>query len=446
MSSVENLRCPNPDVRRLLIQQPLTCNMPSSRGRAPGGLQTRNASTGSSKHTALNLYFTQTQGPAPNTSKNATKSTHTRSKSQTQIHNPKTQIRSHTPPAPKKRSKSVTAQEEEDASEWVSSESGAATPVYAQDQASDDEGESTEGEEENTLGLKTRLVQPGPGTPRAAGQVPLHSYAVAQPPPAPMPEPVPIASRALTPPPEPIHEPTSAPGPAVPRPPSTTSKRLSHTRPPSITSISSTHTAMRPHPLIRGQSAVHVQNVQTPQAMSMSIAPMTAAVAPPVATEKQQAGPSVLSVSPTEEPASPMSRKTTRSSPQSSPTSQHTKPRDRTVSALSSAAALSSLTSLAAQNQAAQNHRSSWHFGALNLSTPAPSRPTTPPVMTVHFSREANPGNNGITPHSQCPSPYHAIHMSVLEWENPLLEGYRRVSAMRAQAQAQQQHAGRHVR
>lgn len=220
-------------------------------------------------------------------------------------------------------------------------------------------------------------------------------------------------------------------------------KRQSMTRPPSTNSItgSSAH-SLRPHPLIRAHSAGHGALLRP--AKPAPLAPLTT-----VPTEPIPAQMSTSSASPTSlRAASPtLSIQTNGVSPvisQPSPLgSEASKQLRRTsTSSRSSAATLPALPLQASATHGhigrATNHdrqrtlSTSSTFGAYsNLSSlamrPTPSPPKTPvPHVTVFFPPNEQTAQ-WESVHNLLPPPYLSAHLTMLAYRNPLAESYHRV-------------------
>ncbi|KAJ3929109.1 MAG: hypothetical protein NXY57DRAFT_443431 [Lentinula lateritia] len=356
--------------------------------------------------------------------------------------------------------------DEADDDEWVSSESGAATPNYVEGSDSGAESELV------TPAEMTKLLERPPSTKtnttkemveeqdrgRADGGVtPIPRVDIARPPqtldpqlprgklPAepeldllrPAPPPPPAASqnydrRASLPPmvtminsvePSPIDTPAVAPRPSHKRRPST--------RPPSTHSISSRHEPLRPHPLIRGQSFGFPNNKQlAPLAMTSDVASAQLSSTPPVNIEQSRHHPSPLSSSPATtisgSPPSPSnnhnslhhqlpSRRTSISSARSVATlPAHTprepprqgKDRNRTISTISISSSSAAISSLA-------------HIPA--------TRPPSPQRLSVVFPPPSHPQFHTAGVHSLLPPPYLTNHLTTLAHRTPLRESYDRV-------------------
>lgn len=353
--------------------------------------------------------------------------------------------------------------DDDDDDEWVSSESGAATPSHpdsTSDTSSETDGDPPAAVTHPTIHSDiidhhelTRVDTARPfdfepprrdySTPKPV--TPLQSST--QRPPQ-----LPMISRCPTQP-ELIREKTIATTAPVSRhSPRLSSKR--HSRPPSTHSISSrAEQPLRPHPLIRGQSYGHV-NVILPK--PAPLAPLTvipntemAHSSPPNGTSHESGSSSSghqqhhLSSSPTSmKTSSPIlpdltsstsHRRTSFSSTGSintipihsttSLTAQHpaqvyrTHDRTRTLSALSSSSSSAALSSLT-------------HLPYVLSHT----RPPSPTPHTISFFPPVNPQHanaiEGI--HPLLPSPYLSNHMTVLARRTPIRESFDRVARARS--------------
>ncbi|KAJ3809080.1 hypothetical protein F5876DRAFT_44623 [Lentinula aff. lateritia] len=319
--------------------------------------------------------------------------------------------------------------DEADDDEWVSSESGAATPNYVE---GSDSGRADGGV---TPIPRVDIARPpttlDPQLPR--GKLPaepeLDSLRPAPPPP-------PAASqnydrRASLPAmvtminsvePSPIDTPVVAPRPSHKRRPST--------RPPSTHSISSRHEPLRPHPLIRGQSFGFPNNKLAPLAMTSDVASAQLSSTPPVNIEQSRHHPSPLSSSPATtisgSPPSPSnnhnslhyqlpSRRTSISSTRSVATlpaqslrepPRQGKDRNRTISTISISSSSAAISSLA-------------HIPA--------TRPPSPQRLSVVFPPPSHPQFHTAGVHSLLPPPYLTNHLTTLAHRTPLRESYDRV-------------------
>ncbi|KAJ3733723.1 hypothetical protein DFJ43DRAFT_1152903 [Lentinula guzmanii] len=353
--------------------------------------------------------------------------------------------------------------DEADDDEWVSSESGAATPNYIE---SSDSGAGSElvtpaamaklldRESLTKSEAMTRMVEeqdreraggeatpiPRVGTTRpvqALDPQPPRGKLPAEPPleplrPAPAP-PQPSASliydkRASLPVMVNSAEPSSIDNRAeVPRP---SHRRRPSTRPPSTHSISSRHEPLRPHPLIRGQSFGLSTNKLAPLAMTSDVASAQLSSTPPVNYEQTRHHPSPLSSSPTTTisgtPPSPSnlpqslyhklpSRRTSISSSRSVATlpahSLHDPPRqgkdrNRTISTISTVSSSAAISSLA-------------HIPA--------TRPPSPQRLSVVFPPPSHPQFHTAGVHALLPPPYLTNHLTILAHRTPLRESYDRV-------------------
>ncbi|TBU29580.1 hypothetical protein BD311DRAFT_756412 [Dichomitus squalens] len=209
-------------------------------------------------------------------------------------------------------------------------------------------------------------------------------------------------------------------------------KRQSMTRPPSTHSITSTH-ALRPHPLIRGHSYGQGALASKPA----PLAPL-ATVIPDAASGQM----STASSSPTSLRAgSPTSIRTASASTNlSSPSSSspaHKQLRRTSTSSVASSATMPVQSSLTEKRSSRSNHdrqrtlstmSSSSSIAALTSFTlrSTPSPPRTPITITTHFPpQEQNAALETI--HPLLPPPYLSAHLTVLAYRNPIAESYDRV-------------------
>lgn len=356
--------------------------------------------------------------------------------------------------------------EGEDDDEWISSESGAATPLDGSD------AETTPVEELNqrliALPPYAQPAQPNGAsghdavhdvaTPKAAppalprvdtarpsqqslapttrdyatqGSPPQENYFSGQMQPDQRhPEPA-IAISTPTPPVSKARSETHSP---PRRSPDSAPYRQSMTRPPSTHSINSkldAH-ALRPHPLIRGHS--YGQGFTGKPA---PLAPLTT-VLPDSASGQMSATPSSPS---SLRAGSPTSIRTTSGSPvlpsPSSSSPAHRQLRRTSTSSTRSTATLPAQPSMADKNASRVTHdrqrtlstiSSSSSIAALTNFTlrSTPSPPRTPVQITAYFSPpEPNSTLDGI--HPLLPPPYLSAHLTVLAYRNPVSESYDRV-------------------
>ncbi|KAJ3851915.1 hypothetical protein EV368DRAFT_42070 [Lentinula lateritia] len=335
--------------------------------------------------------------------------------------------------------------DEADDDEWVSSESGAATPNYVEGSDSGAESELV------TPAEMTKLLERPTSTKSATkeiveeqdrgradgGVTPIPRVDIAQLDSLrPAPPPPPAASqnydrRASLPAmvtminsvePSPIDTPVVALRPSHKRRPST--------RPPSTHSISSRHEPLRPHPLIRGQSFGFPNNKLAPLAMTSDVASAQLSSTPPVNIEQSRHHPSPLSSSPATtisgSPPSPSnnhnslhyqlpSRRTSISSARSVATlpaqslrepPRQGKDRNRTISTISISSSSAAISSLA-------------HIPA--------TRPPSPQRLSVVFPPPSHPQFHTAGVHSLLPPPYLTNHLTTLAHRTPLRESYDRV-------------------
>jgi len=205
---------------------------------------------------------------------------------------------------------------------------------------------------------------------------------------------------------------------------SQTPKRQSVTRPPSTYSTASRNDApLRPHPLIRGQSYGHTAPVTprleplAPLTITSEAAPAQLSTSPPQDAEGDT---SPSSIKTTHAPSS--NRRTSVSSARSVatlPTHAHVQPhfkvihdRTRTLSSISS-------------------HSSSSVQALSSLAQLPTTRPSTP-QYTSHFPA-ASLYSNLEAVHPLLPPPYLSAHMSILAHRSPLRESYDRVTVAKEQ-------------
>ena len=369
------------------------------------------------------------------------------------------------PPAPLKRQQQplqkpangkskpgfTIASHEDDDDEWISSESGVATPNH-HDSASDDTSETDEDIVAHSDSAQHALARVDTARPFNF-EPPRRDHSTPNPTPPP---PQPSAQRPSHHQPSMIHrcpthlsEPEStkeiATAPVSRHSPRPSSKRYS--RPPSTHSSSSrTEHPLRPHPLIRGQSYGHVNAVLPKPA---PLAPLTfipnAAMShsSPTKTSSHEIGSSnnghqyqqhYLSSSPsslkTSSPTLPgltsSHRRTSFSSTGSintipihssvSTQSPHTASayrahdRTRTLSTLSSSSSSAALSSLT-------------HLPYVLSQT----RPSSPNLHTISFFPPVNPQHAMEGIHPLLPAPYLSNHLTVLARRTPIRESFERV-------------------
>ncbi|KAG1881398.1 hypothetical protein C8R48DRAFT_645478 [Suillus tomentosus] len=431
----------------------------------------RSSSGGSSK-AALNLHFTQ-KDPAPAKQAERTKknglvhdshsrntspypprvnsSTHLASREQlpvqTQRHVPPSNQRQATTTGKPKAGFTIASQSADEDDEWISSESGAATPSSV----SSDSGRSRTPVETHKHLLPAappidELIH-RPETPRALppsmSRVPtirppdaparaLSAVAVsaarASPAPALATSRHPVKQSNLSQHPSPerrIMETRSENTSPIHR--SRPHKRQSVTRPPSTHSTTSRNDApLRPHPLIRGQSYGHAAPA-TPRMVPLAPLTITSEAAPAhISGTQTYDTEDIICTSPSSiktAHALPPNRKTSISSARSVvtlPSQAHIQPlqfkvvhdRTRTLSSMSS----TSSSSVQALSSLAQ------------LPT---TRPSTP-QYTSHFPA-ASLYTNLETVHPLLPPPYLSAHVSILAHRSPLRESYDRVIAAKEQ-------------
>ncbi|KAJ3775346.1 hypothetical protein FB446DRAFT_725507 [Lentinula raphanica] len=266
--------------------------------------------------------------------------------------------------------------DEADEDEWVSSESGAATPNCNQ-------GSDSEVVTPGVSKLVERSLSPTEMMDRERGEPQLE----------PTPPSVSSLKRDMV--------------PSVPSRPS--HKPRPSTRPPSTHSISSRHEPLRPHPLIRGQSFGIPSNKLAPLAITSDVA------SAPLSFEQ----PRQLSSSPTttigRSPPSPSlpSRRTSISSAHSVATlpalrepPRQSQIRTRTISTISTSSSSAAISSLA-------------HIPA--------TRPPSPQRLSVVFPPPSHPQFHTVGVHAFLPPPYLSNHLTTLAHRTPLRESYDRV-------------------
>ncbi|KAJ4468300.1 hypothetical protein J3R30DRAFT_3831126 [Lentinula aciculospora] len=353
--------------------------------------------------------------------------------------------------------------DEADDDEWVSSESGAATPNFEGsgsgadselvapvdttkllERRSSTKSNATtkmvEEQDKERLGGGTtpiprvdiaRLVQAlDPQLPR--GKLPaeteLELSHTAPPPPPPSLPAQNWERRISLPPMVNSAEPSSIDNSTASRP---SHKRRPSTRPPSTHSISSRHETLRPHPLIRGQSFGLPANKLAPLTMTSDVASAQLSSTPPANIEQTRYHhPSPLSSSPATtisgSPPSPSnphyslhqqlpSRRTSISSARSVATlpahslrepPRQMKDRNRTISTISTSSSSAAISSLA-------------HIPA--------TRPSSPQRLSVMFPPPSHPQFHTAGVHSLLPPPYLTNHLTTLAHRTPLRESYDRV-------------------
>lgn len=192
-------------------------------------------------------------------------------------------------------------------------------------------------------------------------------------------------------------------------------KRQSMTRPPSTHSVTSRSDAvtLRPHPLIRGHSYGHPGAFA---AMPAPLAPLTMVSSDASSIRTASASPN--SSSPSSSQAHRQLRRTSTSSVRSTATvpvqtsasqaqlSKASHDRQRTLSAISSSSSFAALSNLALR------------------STPSP--PRTPVHITSRFPPLEQSANLEAI-HPLLPPPYLNAHVTVLTYRNPIAQSYDRV-------------------
>ncbi|KAI0356207.1 hypothetical protein OH77DRAFT_1401339 [Trametes cingulata] len=354
---------------------------------------------------------------------------------------------------------------DDDDDAWVSSESGAATPLHGSDPENTPveqlkQRPTTQHAHVQHAQLNTTSAHDGGhdvATPKAAppplprvdtarpSQLPLaataRDYAAQEPPPQGKaysnqkqndqrhPEPA-IQISTPTPPVSKARSETHSP---PRRSPDIAPKRQSMTRPPSTHSINSRSDGppLRPHPLIRGHSygqgfaakpaplaplTTVLPDSASGQMSTTSSSPSSLRAGSPTSI-RTAASPNIPSPS-SASPAHRQLRRTSTSSTRSTATlpAQSTVPekhgsranhdRQRTLSTISSNSSIAALTNFALR------------------STPSP--PRTPVQITAHFPPpEQSAALESI--HPLLPPPYLSAHLTVLAYRNPIAESYDRV-------------------
>ncbi|OBZ67095.1 hypothetical protein A0H81_12965 [Grifola frondosa] len=453
-------------------------NMPPRGHRSSSGqlrAHSRTSSGGSSK-LALNLQFTQKDVPPPRildkTKKSphihhevaarATNAQHQRTSSGIRVQSreniqPAALRRAPTPAAPAKppgpKQKvgfSIASPSEGDDDEWVSSESGAATPEDESDV------ETTPIEPPVQPSIPRPVITHVNGfanhdieTPRAE-LVSLPRVDTARPSQPPL-SPAPAARDSAQ-----LQQSQVLHGPQ-PRQPERNDQRLPQAEPrvliqqptPTITKArSETHSPPRKSPDIRPKRQMHrcVRTRSSGGKLTASCGVFTAkpvALAPltTVLSESAQAQMSTLSSPSSQRGGSPSSIKTASASPnQSSPSSSspaHRQLRRTSTSSARSTATLPALPSASQAQLSKSNHdrqrtlstiSSASSVAALShfalLSTPSP--PRTPIQITVHFPPAEQTAHLEAI-HPLLPPPYLSAHLTVLANRNPIAESYDRV-------------------
>ncbi|KAL4253464.1 hypothetical protein ABKN59_002108 [Abortiporus biennis] len=335
-----------------------------------------------------------------------------------------------------------------DDDEWVSSESGAATPS----QSSDNEGDhvSVVSEDTNiprvashTNGFTTRDEMP---TPRARTP-PLPRVDTARPPNPPPSAPAtqthfeshPQITTQLSNSPE-DHRQTQPPSPSphaiIPKARSETHspprrspdhilKRQSMTRPPSTHSVTSRTDSLRPHPLIRAHS--YGQGLLT---KPVPLAPLATADVAPALMSSASSPTSLRAVSPSTNPSSvsPVLSQGSFTTSEASKQLRRTSTSSvRSTATLPVGPSASQIQLSRSSHDRQRTMSSSSTFAALSTfamrSTPSPPR-TPIQQLTVTFP-PPEPHLEGI--HPLLPPPYLSAHLTVLAYRNPLSESYDRV-------------------
>ncbi|KAI0029463.1 hypothetical protein K488DRAFT_72939 [Vararia minispora EC-137] len=458
------------------------------------------STSGSSSKLALNLHFTQKDVPQPKSDKQKRIShgqyTATRTGTALQKSNSVARIPSReniavlnqpankVPPAraPRQSEKaqpgangtkhkagftlaSSTIGSDEDEDEWISSESGAATPnKHANNGSSSGSEDAPVNTPQDARQNPPALILFTDGKPNVGSQLQTASTPRAETPPTPPPQaqrrldksstvrpsasgsrlttdsplarparpsnaihlpsaPAPVSHRSQvhapvvaprTPSPTPLaHSRTQPPTPTSPRPHAGhRSKRMSATRPPSVTSEHAVQ--LRPHPLIRGHS--HGVGHLAPLAVSSTAAQAQLSASPPSTPPFGAHGPASASSDDTRfnRRLSTSSVRSIATLPAPAPSlgSGTNKDRTRTLSTLSSgsSAALSSLALIGAPPRR-------------DMHAPLPR---FPPSAT----------NAGASMHTLLPPPYVQPHITVLTWRAPIRDAYERVLRAKAKKRA----------
>jgi hypothetical protein len=315
-----------------------------------------------------------------------------------------------------------------DEDEWVSSESGAATPSNDLDDDNDEEMSRTPVEHAKLNKASRNFRKMSEEHPRAETPIPRVNTArpnqPTQGPPALDAVPAPLTTLQHSPhPPMETRSETDVPSSYHMR--HTPYKR--HSRPPSTHSVASRHDApLRPHPLIRGHSF----------GAGINLASKPVPLAPLEDTSESSPG---ITASPPHSSAvavgnlssSPTSIKTASGSP-SSPS--HIRPGSfssaRSATALP-APQMNQQPSRALQDRtrtlSALSSSSSSSVAALSslVHLPTQTRPSTP--HKVSYFPPTNPNVNVESIHPLLPPPYLSTHLTVLTNRTPLRESYDRV-------------------
>ncbi|KAI0073383.1 hypothetical protein K474DRAFT_1774787 [Panus rudis PR-1116 ss-1] len=415
---------------------------------------------------AVFLFWTQgtsrTTSPIP---RNHSHLSHTRSKSREHLannHRAVAPLSNANKPAGSKHKVgfTISSPSENDDDEWVSSESGAATPLQDPNAEQEPPADETRPNLQRSTSRVSGFAPDEQPTPRArtpplppvetppAPSHPPHrrDYASHNAPhhtPSPVPEEGPLPeyrrqqSRTASPPQVPAQIPRARSETHSPprRSPDPTSHRHSLTRPPSTHSVASRTESLRPHPLIRANSYGHgILNPGKPAAlaplatvssdtasaqMSTSSSPTSLRTASPVLSKASSMSPILSHASPTTSEASRQLRRTSTSSARSIATmpvgpspsqvqlNKSNHDRQRTLSSSSTFAALSS-------------------FGLRSAGT-TPSPPPRAPIQhfVVTFPSHDEQAQQDV--HQLLPPPYLSSHLSLLAYRNPLAESYERI-------------------
>jgi hypothetical protein len=229
------------------------------------------------------------------------------------------------------------------------------------------------------------------------------------------PDAVPVASRART------------------LPPTPTSPRSDHyqthrARPSSTRSFVADH-ALRPHPLIRGQSFGHGH--LAPLQVSSDAAQAQLSSSPPPGRAASTSPTSIRTLhTPSPSLSSTIFRRPSTSSAHSAATLpvQPRTPiveRSRTISTISAASSSAALSSLA-------------HLPT--RASVAAAAQNTP--LVVHFPPPQNPHSHSETVHALLPPPYVTPHFTILQWRSPICESHEKIARARDSQRQQRRRQG----
>ena len=332
----------------------------------------------------------------------------------------------------------IASPDDNDEDEWVSSESGAATPNHHCQ--SDSESEHFGGSTQHRA-----PAEPLPDTPRTepsgfsrVDTARPSDFALAAPRPVPS---IPDRSETRTPlPPSKSDHSRNAPNfqPhdrgvnhhtsdvdafALPSP-RMSSKRHCSTRPPSTHSVRSD--ALRPHPLIRGQSYGQVYPAKPAPLEPLTVIQDAASSSPPSTLFDYNQ----LSTSPT-------SIKTTATSPPS-PDGGSSHPRRTSVSSVTTLPTHSSLRDSVNWTSSVRKRTLSHSSSSAALTSlvhlPTITRPPSP--QAISFFPPFNPHTNIEGIHPLLPGPYLHNHLTVLARRTPIKESFDRVTRAKHELQA----------